>query len=165
MKLVEIHTDVGECFKPPSPLGAIADYQLKGGARNDEEPVKHAPQTPRSRRAAVGGAAAAAGPRCSPPRYTSAAPFLSGRLSADGFCGEVGAGEPPGEERPHRLHRQQHAVCVRRLPGGCASPAQVCAANATAPIRCLSSVLIQVSVTAKRPEEPKSPTFCFSARF
>lgn len=55
-KLVEIHTDV-RVFVPPSPPAEVEDYQLKGGARNDAEPVKHVPQTRQRKRAAAGGAA------------------------------------------------------------------------------------------------------------
>lgn len=55
----------------PSPPGEAEDHQLKGGARNDAEPVKRAPRTRRSRRAA-------AGPRSSPPRHPRSA-FTSSR--------------------------------------------------------------------------------------
>lgn len=156
LELVEIHTD-GRVFVPPlsSPPGAVEDNQLKGGARNDEQPVKHAPHTRRTRRAATG-------PRSSPPLLS---PLLwlfpasrSSSFSVDGFCGEARPAELPGEERPHRLHRRQHAVCVRRLPGECALPAQVCAANATASTED-NSVLIHVPVTAKQ------PCFCFESMF
>lgn len=129
---------MSESVCTPSPPDKVEDYQLKGGARNDEEPVKHAPQTHRSRRAAAGGAT---GPRGS--LLPLLRPCSPRRFSVDGFCGEARPGEPPGEKRPLSLHRQQHAVCVRRLPGERALPAQVCAANATASIHGLSQVLLQ----------------------
>lgn len=37
--------------------------------------------------------------------------------SWDGCCSERRAGQPAGEEQPHRVHTQQYAVCVGRLPG------------------------------------------------
>lgn len=158
-KLVEIHTDV-RVFVPPSPPAEVEDYQLRGGARNDAEPVKHVPQTRQRKRAAAGGAA---GPRAL--LFTSlhhSSRQVDQVSPAHGFCGEERPGEPPGEKRPRGLHRQQHAVCVRRLPGECASPAQVCAADATASLHCLSSVLINISAAAERPGCPQSPCFCFS---
>lgn len=85
------------------------------------EPVKHAPQTRGTRPVCAQQEAPAAF-----TSFMTLSPAGSGRVPQDGLCGEAGA---PGEERPRGLHRQQHAVRVGRLPGECASPAQVCAAN------------------------------------
>lgn len=56
----------------------------------------------------------------------------SGRAPQDGVRGEAG---PPGEERPRGLRGQQHAVRVGRVPGECASPAQVCRCAQVSPRR------------------------------
>lgn len=72
----------------------------------------------------------------------------------DGFRGEVRPGEPPGEERPHRFHRQPHAVRVRRLPGECVT----CAG---APRRRFHPLflLFNFPVPEKRTESPQGPFF------
>lgn len=112
------------------------------------EPVKHAPQTRGTRPVCAQQEAPAA-----PAAFTSfmtLSPAGSGSVPQDGLCGEAGAAR---EERPRGLHRQQHAVRVGRLPGECASPAQVCAASATASRHCLSpEALLLLSCLHKRPD-------------
>lgn len=116
------------------------------------EPVKHAPQTrgtrldqcARSRR--LPQAPAAFTP------FMTLSPAGSGSVPQDGSCGAA------GEERPHGLHRQQHAVRVGRLPGERASPAQVCAASATASSHSLSSeAFLLLSSSHRRPDSAPRP--------
>lgn len=106
--------------------------QLMGGVCDDIQPVKHVQQTLQpsqpSLRAAAGSQPAAflqlllvftsAATRCCTTdrqkdrQKNRQAGGEPGEFGGDGCCWE-----PAGEEQPHGVHRQKHAVCVGRLPG------------------------------------------------